>query len=337
MASPGDRVLTAFVVLVFIWILAPFIRTSHSVQSLMGAGNSTVGPFNATDAITAENDLLVMYAYHETDNALTNANFFLQHGLHAAADFIFIINGASLLERQIPVHLPNVKVALRTNNCFDLGAHGAVLLEEDRALIKRYKKFILLNASIRGPFTPRWADKCWSDVYQDLVTDTVKLAAMTFNCPGHHLNSMIYATDQIGATTLVDGCMGTCFENMESAVSCEQQATPTILDAGYEIDSLMAAYLGEFDGSNEAYRENCRGGDVNTQNGYHGFNVHPYDTLFVKANRNIDPTMLQKFTQWHNTMNRTSWDTCHKKLPSIVDNPEAHQEVSNWRARLLGN
>lgn len=33
---------------------------------------------------------------------------------------------------------------------------GEVLEANDRALVKKYDKFILMNASIRGPFMPHW-------------------------------------------------------------------------------------------------------------------------------------------------------------------------------------
>lgn len=41
--------------------------------------------------------------------------------------------------------------------------------------VKQYKKIIMLNASIRGPFVPHWSKECWSDAYLDRVTDEVKV------------------------------------------------------------------------------------------------------------------------------------------------------------------
>jgi len=126
---------------------------------------------------TAQNDMLIVYAYHETETALRNARFFIQHGLHGSADFIFIVNGISQLERELPKDLSNVEVRLRDNECFDLGSYGQMLGEDDRALAKKYKKFILLNSSIRGPFLPVWSKDCWSDVYGDMITDSVKVSS----------------------------------------------------------------------------------------------------------------------------------------------------------------
>ena len=66
---------------------------------------------------------LVSYVYHETEDARPNAEFFIRHGLHSSADFVFILNGQTDLARSIPKR-SNVEVVQRDNTCFDLGAHG---------------------------------------------------------------------------------------------------------------------------------------------------------------------------------------------------------------------
>lgn len=63
-----------------------------------------------------------------------------------------------------------------------MGAYGDVFNRDDRALVKRYSRFILLNASIMGPFMPRWSNQCWSDAYLGKITPEVKLVGMTANC-----------------------------------------------------------------------------------------------------------------------------------------------------------
>ena len=115
---------------------------------------------------------LITYAYSETPNARENLLFFLHAGLHGAADFIFILNGPTDVGALIP-RLPNVAIVERSNTCYDLGSHGEVLRRDD--LWKRYRRFITLNASIRGPFTPFWSRECWSDAYLGRVTDKVKV------------------------------------------------------------------------------------------------------------------------------------------------------------------
>ena len=72
----------------------------------------------------------------------------------------------------------------RDNTCFDLGAHHAVLSAERdngrRPYKDSYKRFILMNASIRGPFVPHWSRECWSDAYLGRLNERVKVLLTKF-------------------------------------------------------------------------------------------------------------------------------------------------------------
>lgn len=185
----------------------------HSTQSTFDVGNGYERP-------------LVVYAYAESANARQNFNFFLKRGLHAGADFIFIFNGETNASDLVPTHLENVKVVKRDNTCYDMGAFGEVLAKD--GLWERYKRFITLNASVRGPFLPIWSDECWTDAFLNKVTDKVKvsrlvslargdestrlpvlkhkqLVGLTYQCnPNPHVQSMLLATDQTGMRILLD-------------------------------------------------------------------------------------------------------------------------------------
>lgn len=130
--------------------------------------------FNDTDPEkNASTRPLIMYAYSETENARENLRFFLAQGLHGAADFVFILNGETDVGEALIPQKTNIAVVKRPNTCYDLGAHGEVLRNGD--LWKRYGRFVLLNASVRGPFVPYWSRACWSDAYLGRVTDEVKV------------------------------------------------------------------------------------------------------------------------------------------------------------------
>lgn len=107
---------------------------------------------------------LILYAYADSKEgtSLVNLKFFIEHGLHDAADFIFILNGETTAGSLIPQE-DNIRVVQRPNDCYDLGAYAEVLTTND--LYKGYKRFIMMNASIRGPFLPSWSNSCWSDMY----------------------------------------------------------------------------------------------------------------------------------------------------------------------------
>lgn len=215
----------------------------------------------------------------------------------------------------------------RGNTCFDLGSMGEVLRQDD--LWKGYKRFITLNASIRGPFLPIYDDStCWSDVFLSRLTDRVKMVGTTINCdPAPHVQSMLWATDEVAMSILLDPALAHsapgddawgnkatpvglsfCHETMFQAVHTEIGSTRLIQSQGYEVDVLMTAYA-----SSKSPQDYCDRGqfeDILYDKKYYGSNVHPYETVFIKANRNIDPVLLAKMTEWHLSRDISSWETC---------------------------
>lgn len=131
---------------------------------------------------------LVLYAYAESENARANLEFFLKKGLHGKADFVFIFNGeAPEAVRLIPTKRTNVRIVQRDNTCYDIGSFGKVLRSQIKVggdgkngkgvpLWHRYKWFITMNASIRGPFLPMWSEECWTDAFLRKVTDDTKVS-----------------------------------------------------------------------------------------------------------------------------------------------------------------
>jgi hypothetical protein len=115
---------------------------------------------------------LVLYVYFESESARTNLDFFVKHALNGAADFIFILKGENTAADTIP-RAANIRVIERSNECYDIGAAAAVLVEND--LYKRYKRYIMINASVRGPFVPIWSKKCWMDMYLERLSESVKV------------------------------------------------------------------------------------------------------------------------------------------------------------------
>lgn len=266
-----------------------------------------------------------MYTYSESENARANLEFFLMKGLHAQADFVFILNGPTSVKPLLPV-LDNVKVIERENKCFDLGGMGEVLRQDD--LWKQYKRFITMNASIRGPFFPTYDSACWTDIFLDRLNSNTKLVGTTINCqPTPHVQSMIWATDEVSMGILLDpglaytvGAedhwgtaedpvgMSFCHETMFQAVHTELGSTRLITSQGYGVDVLMTAYAGA--ANIEDYCKNGQFEDPLYPETYYGSNIHPYETIFMKANRDIDPVLLDKMTEWHLRRPLDSWTMC---------------------------
>ncbi|KAK6355865.1 hypothetical protein TWF718_000244 [Orbilia javanica] len=276
--------------------------------------NETIEDVSSIEDTSSENkeDLenedrpLILYAYHETDNAHQNAEFFIAHGLHAQADFIFVLNGETNLSQIIPA-APNIKIVQRDNTCFDLGSHAEVLTKNDSALVHKYNKFILMNASIRGPFLPTWSRECWSDAYLDKVTETNKLVGMSFNCiDPPHIQSMIFATDRIGLKLLLTE-ISTCFSKIQSAMEAETHSTGAVQAGGYNVTAFMTAFSSDKD-----YAHTCTHEDILYDGAYYGGTLHPYEGMFQKANRDLAPQQLEMLTKWHRQSGYSSWDACWK-------------------------
>ncbi|KAL8837517.1 MAG: hypothetical protein Q9170_002510 [Blastenia crenularia] len=306
-----------------------------------------------SDSTTSDSpkDTLILYAYHETENARSNAEFFIQHGLHDSADFVFIfIGNGTDLQTLIPSQ-PNIRIVRHENHCYDIGSHGEAL----RAMgddVKQYKRFIMMNASIRGPFVPHWSKECWSDAYLGRVTDEVKvggpgssakkpefftfadhiydqLVGMSYNCGpfARHVQSMIVATDTTGLDILLDPAseaLSTCPNDHKAAVEAEVRITKVIRDAGFKVDAMMQEFQAE-----EGFANTCTGEDRNWEGAYDhgikgaGMNLHPYEMLFFKAHRQISQKLFDKLTEWTNQAGYSSYGVC-------LDS----RQVRSWRESM---
>jgi len=178
-----------------------------------------------------------------------------------------------------PPFLPsNARFLLHPNKCFDLGTVGWVLKTQIKNLSK-YKYFMWLNSSVRGPFLPPFLRRHlhWTLPFTSKLstssrttrtirtsrttsasrtaqfTPEVKLVGATINCggaqglpPEPHVQSYITATDSIGLKLLLASPgVFTCWNEMADVViNSEIGASRAIFDAGYSIDCLMSRYQG---------------------------------------------------------------------------------------------
>ncbi|KAF3277953.1 hypothetical protein TWF970_004831 [Orbilia oligospora] len=230
---------------------------------------------------------LVTYVYSETPNFRKNALFFVNHGLHAYADFIFILNGPTDLISYIPGQ-PNIQVIRRNNISSDLESHAEILRANQA-----------------------WSNECWSDAYLDRLTVETKLVGLSMdskcNADGKKhtiIQPMLLATDRIGLSVLLKPIRKS-FTTLKDVVHIEESTAQTILDAGYGI-SVMKASLA----SNRGYRlGKCAQDEVPSFN----TSIHPYETIFQEANQDNTSQQLKLLTEQHGQARYSSWDTCWMK------------------------
>lgn len=86
-----------------------------------------------------------------------------------------------------------------------------------------------------------------------------------------------------------------------------------IRSQGYLVDVLLTSVATT---NADLYCNEDRAGPVEDPfkpGSYFGADVHPYETIFYKANRGLDDTLLGLFTDWHLQMNESSWDKCSRR------------------------
>jgi len=168
----------------------------------------------------------VMYAYMEKDqHYVETLQFFLEIGVSKddPVDYFFVIQGHTC-----SVEFPdyeNVKVFRRDNVGFDFGAYAYVIDDAYpggfEAMKKRYAYFVLINASVRGPFLPsywpppfaRESEKKtiyhWTRIFTSLLDDKVKLVGPSLVCLNEDpvspvIEGYFAATDRVGFQLLYD-------------------------------------------------------------------------------------------------------------------------------------
>lgn len=282
--TPNARLITicaAITSLIFVFGLHSYFERNVSLTSDMVTG-SQYSQYQTQKPRQRNSDLIV-YAYHETETARPNLEFFLRHGLHDKADFVFLMNGDYRVK--IPKR-PNIRVIDRDNTCFDLGSYEELFVKQPSTFetgseIRMYKRYLLINASVRGPFFPSWAlDRCWSDMYFNKLSDKIRAVGMSYNCaPAKFLQSMVLAADRYGLEIIVSA-MG-CFDSKNDAVlQGEEHISKNMRNAGYDIYSMNAAFQARNGGNGSlGYDRWCVGGDHVCSNCAEGISPHPYETL----------------------------------------------------------
>lgn len=277
------------------------------------------------EKVAGVNSDVLLYVYYEQDDAKRNLQFFVDHALHDRMDFIFIIQGDTLTV-EIPTR-PNIQVIHRENNCYDLGAIGSILFANDNAVRKKYKRFVLMNSSVRGPFFPYWAQQqgiCWSNLFLKPLSNTTKMVGITANCDSahpQHIQSMLFAVDSFGLE-LIEKSLH-CANNRQDAIDHgETLMTSLVRESGYQADTIYSWRGNKKYSKPEEYWEQCDHGDVYYPGGMAGMDVHPFDTVFVKLRRAMpdrDPVtaishagehIIATLTQWADDSHYSSYDYC---------------------------
>jgi hypothetical protein len=294
---------------------------------------------NTVKINTVEPELLLIYVYAQTNvYALGNLQYFIETAVRDTdpADYYFILqqsNNQNLDEGQLPKLPDNAHYIHHENKCFDYGTAGWFFSEfttgnpyENQTLpthtkkkdLRKYKYFIFLNSSIRGPYFPpyylalvslyesRLGKKYyWYSAFTERITETVKLVGPLISCERSvHIQGHMVVTDFIGLSVALKHGDGhgvfDCHQHFEEAINFgEIGFTTRILAAGYMIDCLMTRY--QKINFNAPVNRGCNSG-LNPQVHVDGVSLDPYEMVFIKFNykRNdgVAADRAQVYAKW---------------------------------------
>ena len=151
--------------------------------------------------------ILITYVYFENARSLKNINFFIKNGVfnNNIVQYNFIIKGDKCSVK-FTIY-DNINIYKMKNEGYDFGGYSYSI-----NLINKqdFDYFIFLNDSIIGPFIPRYISKYyWYIYFINLISNKIKLVGITINKDiinkvPKHVQSMAFATDNIGLQLLID-------------------------------------------------------------------------------------------------------------------------------------
>lgn len=263
------------------------------------------------------NNILILYCYYEKNNIYkNNLQIFLKYGLHDECDYLFIING------DITIYIPkqkNIKVIFRKNEDYDFGAYYDALNTQE--IINKYNYYFFINTSVRGPFIPTYINIKWYQPFINLLKDDIKLVGTTINIlntdsnesntfynitkftkPYTHVQTQMFAMDNECLNFLMSKKL---FEDnnynnyVEFIAIKEILMTQLVLKNNWNISCIIPEYQNiDYRLLKEDINFSSINGDINFTNGCFGRTIHPYESIFIKINRNISVNEINSISTY---------------------------------------
>ena len=178
--------------------------------------------------------MLLLYVYAGThSHAYGNLKYFIEKAVREedGVDYYFIlqqVENKTINEKEMPlIPQKNARYVQHENKCFDFGTYGWFINQftygnpwsntksnkKQKINLKRYKYFILMNSSIRGPFfTPYFKQLAleskknyyWYSIFTRRIDKNIKLVGCTISCEtSPHVQTYLLTTDFIGLSILL--------------------------------------------------------------------------------------------------------------------------------------
>ena len=294
--------------------------------------------------LMADDLILTSYSYFEKDKVqLANFQFFISVGMGVSSkykapantEYVVVINGPQCTPCKSLSHiLKDDSTAAKVNPAtvsaawsgrgitmfqrienegMDFAAHN-VTIEYLRATnqYKRYKYFIFLNSSVRGPFYPSYMPEGWqwTMAYTQRFSQDVRLVSSSIVCLpsvdaggyGPKAESWAFAIDQEGLDLVTEAgvfALHTCkLCNDGVVVMGEYGLSNVLLGKGHNIATLMSKYSPDTNWREERHWH-CNSNVHPSRHGtYDSISMHPFETVFLKASWHVGEPHLSKYTEW---------------------------------------
>ena len=263
--------------------------------------------------------ILYVFSEHGGQNAEQKANleFFLQFGLlknnNQSVDtyhFCFIINGnvthnTTLLLGKTKTY-SNVDIVYRENFGYDFCSWRMILTESIKLKYKMsyFMYFIMLNASVRGPFKPVYFNNVpWPFIFTNLLVDNVRLVGTTINCAGPrkrlHIQSMFVSFSYKDLNIIVQNLICNS-DKGKWVIFSEIGISQAILNDKGNL-AVTQLFWNKHDFLNYALTEHkcgLMGGDTTYPGAYGGLGLNPIELCFIKTTRGVSPEAIARYSEW---------------------------------------
>lgn len=300
---------------------------------------------------------LVIYQYYEASPTYRqNLEYFLGHGYRGDLEYVIVISGGCTVE--LPTR-SNIRYEFVPNSQFDYGAIAFVLNHTVQHELHKYRNFVFVNSSVGGPYLPSYWNTSWVDPFLDLLVGDVKLVGATIciprpggewsekfkarhggEAPYSHVQTMTYAMDRAALQFLL--AKGFFKQNIGTdkglaIVDYEILMSQLILRNGWNISCLLPEYqLIDYRQPHSDMNPTSGDGDPSFSGGYFGRSPHPFETIFVKTNRNVVEPALLAHLEATQTPGRRNAASAYKSssrervLQEIVSAWKANRTFATW-------
>ena len=291
-----------------------WLRIQSSGTKQIFAENRIVSVKSIINSLDNDNDndnhdekkTLILYVFNIWNE---NVEYFIKYGCFDDPNYKFVIvcNDMNLVF-EYPKY---VHVIHRENIGFDFGGWSVGLLTNN--MYTQYDNFIFVNSSCIGLFVPKYCKKIWCDIFTENISSETKLFGTMINNNLHnnlsadpvnlaHVQSWIFSTDKIGLKILIDNGIFSIKKftktHIETINNKEVLMSRIIISNGFNIGSLMQIYENVDFRLGQALLENNKTvfyGDLAYSKAYFGETIHPYEFIFIKANRNISKEWINMY------------------------------------------